>query len=211
MIKAVIFDFGRVISAPKPPSLFRRYEEDLGLEAGTINTIMFDSPAWQDALTGRKTVEEFWSAVGPRLGLNSPQKIDAFRHRYHRDEAINPGILPLLCRLHGRLKLAVLSNSPPGLEEWLREWKMRNLFDVVFCSGDEGLAKPDSTAFHKTLERLGVNAQEAVFIDDTLEHVQVARVLGLQGILFSTIEELSKQLAWLLGGIENEAHLIPPS
>ena len=55
MIKAVIFDFGRVISAQKPPSLFLRYEVDLGLAPHTINAIMFDSPAWQDALLGHKT------------------------------------------------------------------------------------------------------------------------------------------------------------
>jgi putative hydrolase of the HAD superfamily len=45
MIKAIIFDFGRVISAQKPISLFRRYEDDMGLTPGTLNTIMFDSRA----------------------------------------------------------------------------------------------------------------------------------------------------------------------
>ncbi len=30
MIEAVIFDFGRVISAQKPMDLFRGYEEELG-------------------------------------------------------------------------------------------------------------------------------------------------------------------------------------
>ena len=70
MIKAVIFDFGRVISAQKPQSLFRRYEVDLGLEPDTINAIMFDSPAWQDALLGRQTETQFWDAIGPELGLS---------------------------------------------------------------------------------------------------------------------------------------------
>ena len=89
MIKAVIFDFGRVISAQKPPSLFRSYEADLGLEPGTINPLMFTSKAWQDALVGNKTVEEFWQEIGPVLNLNTPAGIDAFRYRYHSDEAIN--------------------------------------------------------------------------------------------------------------------------
>jgi hypothetical protein len=48
MIKAVIFDFGQVISAQKPMSLFRGYEEELGIEPGTINPIMFGSPAWEE-------------------------------------------------------------------------------------------------------------------------------------------------------------------
>jgi epoxide hydrolase-like predicted phosphatase len=200
MIKAIIFDFGRVISAQKPPSLFRRYEEDLGLPPGTINPIMFGSPAWEDTLVGRKTAEEFWHAIGPELNLRTPEEIDAFRQRYHADEAINESVLDLIRRLHaqGRYKLAVLSNSPPSLAQWLSDWDMLDLFDVVFCSGDEGVKKPDPAAFEITLERLGVAPQEATFIDDTLGHVETARALGLHGILFTTAEPLQAELDGLL-------------
>jgi HAD superfamily hydrolase (TIGR01509 family) len=69
---------------------------------------------------------------------------------------------------------------------------------VVFCSGDEGIAKPDPKAFELTLERLGLKPNEAVFIDDTREHVEAARKLGLKGILFTTAEELEDELARLL-------------
>ena len=198
MIKAIIFDFGRVISAQKPPSLFRSYEDELGLEPGTINSIMFDSEAWQEALVGHKTAEEFWHEIGPELGLLNVNEVDAFRHRYHADEKINQGVLDLISRLHGNYKLAVLSNSPPGLSQWLADWNVLNFFEVVFCSGDEGIAKPDSKAFELTLERLGVKPDEAVFIDDTREHVNAAQKLGLQGILFTTAEELEEELARLL-------------
>jgi putative hydrolase of the HAD superfamily len=150
MIRAIIFDFGRVITAQKPLSLFGRYEKDLGLMPGTINPIMFGSQVWQDALLGRKTMKEF--------------------------------------------KLAVLSNSPPGLEKWLADWKILHLFDVVFCSGDEGVVKPDPLAFKVTLDRLGVEPKEAVFIDDTKGHVEAAQAQGLHGLLFTTAEVLSGQL-----------------
>ena len=198
MITAIIFDFGRVISAQKPLSLFRNYEDELGLEPGTINFIMFDSEAWQDALVGRKTVEEFWHEIGPELGLNSVDEVDAFRHRYRADEEINQGVLKLIRRLHGNYKLAVLSNSPPGLAQWLADWNVLHPFDVVFCSGDEGMAKPDPEAFELTLERLGLKPDEAVFVDDTRQHVEAAQELGLQGILFTTAEKLEEEIDLLL-------------
>lgn len=200
MIRAIIIDFGRVISAQKPPSLFRRYEEDLGLPPDTINTIMFDSQAWQDALLGRKTTEEFWHTIGPELGLNSSDAINAFHRRYHSDEAINPGVVDLLRQLHGRFKMAILSNSPPGLDQWLVDWEIHDLFESIFCSGDEGLAKPDPAAFQMILQRLDVKPEEAIFIDDTIDHVLVAQRLGLGGILFSTAEELPRQLEDILAG-----------
>lgn len=198
MIKAVIFDFGRVISAPKPPSLFRRYERELGLKPDTINTIMFDSQAWQDALTGLRTETQFWEAIGPELGLNSRVEIDSFRRRYRCDEAINPGITELILHLRAHHKTAILSNSPPGLGRWLDDWGISDLFETVFCSGDEGLVKPDPAVFQAVLERLEVTPREALFIDDTSEHVVAARLLGLKGILFTTIEDLAEQLRSLI-------------
>jgi len=198
MIKAIIFDFGRVISAQKPVSLFRSYENDLGLEPGTINSIMFNSKSWEDALVGCKTAEQFWQEIGPHLNLNTPSEIDAFRRRYHSDEAINHSVMDLVERLRGSHKLAVLSNSPPGLSQWLSDWNLLDLFDTVFCSGDEGVVKPEPAAFEITLQRLEVGPREAVFIDDTMEHVEASRKIGLQAILFTTAEALEEELTDLL-------------
>jgi HAD superfamily hydrolase (TIGR01509 family) len=69
-----------------------------------------------------------------------------------------------------------------------------DLFDVVFCSGDEGVAKPDPAAFVATLERLGVERGSAVFIDDTPENVEAARALGIPSILFTDYRELASEL-----------------
>ncbi len=198
MTKAIIFDFGRVISAQKPLSLFRRYERQLGLAPGTINPIMFGSEAWQEVLVGRITSDEYWGRIGPLLGLHTPEAIAAFRRQYHADEAVNDGVLDIIRRLHGRWKLAVLSNAPPGLADWLADWEILDFFDVVVCSGDEGLVKPDPAIFRLALERLGAAPQEAVFIDDTLGHVQAARDLGLHGILFTTAQALAVELDDLL-------------
>ena len=199
MIKVIIFDFGRVITAQKPLSLFRSYEEELGLDPDTINSIMFGSQAWQDTLLGRKTTEEFWHLIGPELGLKTADEVNRFRRRYHADEAINEAVLDLIRKLRGRYKLAILSNSPPDLTRWLADWEMRDLFEVVFCSGDEGMIKPDPAAFKLTLERLGVEPGEAVFIDDTPEHVEAARKLGIQGIIFTTAAALKDDLKKFLG------------
>jgi len=198
LIKAIIFDFGRVISSQKPVSLFRAYEDDLGLVPGTINDIMFESKAWRDALIGRSSTKEFWQAIGPALGLESRAKINYFRKRYHADESIDKGVLNLIRRLHGRYKLAVLSNSPPGLADWLSEWGILDLFNVIYCSGDEGMIKPQPTAYNSTLKRLGTSACEAVFIDDTIGHVEAAQSLGIHGIRFTNAEQLELELNRIL-------------
>ena len=199
MIQAILFDFGRVISAQKPPSLFRSYEESLGLARNTINQIMFDSRAWQDALIGKLSAEEFWHAIGPELGLDTREEIDDFRWRYYNDESVNQAVLSLIKMLNGRFKLAVLSNHPCGLDDWLGDWGIRHFFDVVYCSGDEGLAKPDPAVYLTTLARLGVPPYDSVFIDDTVGHVQAAQHLGMHGIVFSNADKLEQDLKAIIG------------
>jgi HAD superfamily hydrolase (TIGR01509 family) len=197
MFEAIIWDFGRVISAPRPNATFRRYEEELGLAPGVLNRIMFGSPAWQETLVGRRTLDDYWQAIGPALGLQTAGEIEAFRHRYFGDEAPNAGVLDLIHQLYRRYKLAVLSNAPPRLSTWLSDWDLLDLFDVVVCSGDVGVVKPDPAIFRIALDRLAVEPQAAVFIDDTLGHVEAARALGLCGLHFTGPEALAGELKTL--------------
>jgi putative hydrolase of the HAD superfamily len=159
---------------------------------------MFACSDWEDALLGRKTMTEYWTAVGPRLGLNSPELIEAFRRRYYGDEKINAHVIKLIRRLAGRCKLAICSNYPSGLDAWLSEWEIDNLFEVVFCSGDEGVVKPDHAAFRTTLSRLGVGPSETVFVDDDPENVHAASRYGLHAIHFTDASALEKALSALM-------------
>ena len=84
------------------------------------------------------------------------------------------------------------------MTRWLADWNILDLFDAVFCSGDEGVVKPDPVAFEVILKRLSLEAEEAVFIDDTASHVEAARKLGLQGIVFTTAEALMDDLGHIL-------------
>jgi len=202
MIKVLLFDFGRVISAQKPKGLFNRYEAELKLAPGTINTIMFDSPLWHMALVGEISMSEYWQAIGPSLNLHSPEAVHAFQQRYYSDEKINPGVFNILKQLVKCYRLAIVSNHPPGLKMWLKEWAIDRFFETVFCSGDAGVAKPARAPFVLTLDRMGVTAAEAIFIDDTEQHLAAARSLGLHGIHFTTAEKLRLDLE-NLGLFEN--------
>jgi len=164
---------------------------------------MFGSEAWQEVLLGHKSLDGYWLEIGSSLGLASPGEIQAFRERYFADEAIDEGVLDLLHKLHGRYKLAVLSNAPPRLTQWLENWDILHLFDVVVCSGDVGLVKPDPAIFYLTLARLVAAPDEAVFLDDSPAHVAAACALGLLGIHFTTAEALVGDLDRLLAEQES--------
>jgi putative hydrolase of the HAD superfamily len=194
MIKAIIFDFGRVISAQKSMSLFHQYERDLNLPPGKLNRVMFGSDGWDEVLTGRQSIHDYWRKIGPQLNLPTDEAITAFRRRYRSDEAREEGVFELMQALRGRYQLAVLSNAPNDLNDWLAKWEILPLLDVLVVSAVVGIAKPDPAIYQLTLERLKVAPAEAVFIDDSWKNVSGAEAVGMHAIHFSTVEALRSDL-----------------
>ena len=63
-----------------------------------------------------------------------------------------------------------------------------------------GLVKPDPAIYHLILRKLGVAAQEAVFVDDFIENIVGAEQLGLHAIRFVSAQQamadLRKVVTW---------------
>ena len=54
------------------------------------------------------------------------------------------------------------------------------LFDDTFYSYELGVAKPDPAYFAAVLERVGLPADEVLFVDDSARNVESARTVGLR-------------------------------
>jgi len=92
--------------------------------------------------------------------------------------------------------LAVLSNwSSETHARVYRQFEFLHWFDEVVISAQVGLIKPDPAIFDLLLGRLGRQAGECIFIDDTLTNVQAAQAHGLQAIHFASPEQLRTELA----------------
>ena len=60
------------------------------------------------------------------------------------------------------------------------------------------LAKPDPAIYQTLLDRYGLKAEECVFLDDTVRHVEAAQALGIAGIVVTSQEQAKKELETLL-------------
>ena len=93
------------------------------------------------------------------------------------------------------IKTAILSNmGDTVLESIEREFQWVHGFDVLIWSFQLKMAKPDPAIYHAVLDRLGVPAEETLFIDDKQENIEAARKLGMTGVLFTNIERLREDL-----------------
>lgn len=93
---------------------------------------------------------------------------------------------------------ALLSNSGPEVMARVRaEHPLEARFDVVVISCEVGLAKPDPRIFRLCLERLGLPAGAALFVDDRADNVEAAAGVGLQTLRFDGPDALDRLRALL--------------
>jgi epoxide hydrolase-like predicted phosphatase len=89
------------------------------------------------------------------------------------------------------IRTALLSNSW-GNEYDRRDWY--EMFDTVVISGEVGMRKPEREIFELVLKRIGLPADECVFIDDMAHNIVAAEQAGLIGIVHRTFDQTAGQL-----------------
>ncbi len=98
---------------------------------------------------------------------------------------IDAQLTNLLLRLKQRYKLGLLSNFPcaQSIRASLEKIALTGLFDAVVVSVEVGHVKPHPLPFATILDRLGVEAAEAVYIGDNwLGDIQGAKRIGLRAV-----------------------------
>lgn len=88
-------------------------------------------------------------------------------------------------KLHERYKLGIVSNFaiPECVDKLLKKHGLDRLFDVVVVSGAVNKRKPSPEIFEKALEKLGVSAENAVFVGDTVDaDIEGAKSAGMKAI-----------------------------
>ncbi|WBP85450.1 HAD-IA family hydrolase [Kitasatospora cathayae] len=97
------------------------------------------------------------------------------------------------------VRTAVLSNSL-GRQPYdpYAGFDLHGTFDAVVLSAEHGVRKPEPEAFQVVLERLGVSAEECLFVDDSEENLVAAQRLGLTPVLGLDEDVVVRRLRELL-------------
>ncbi len=203
-IKALIRDFGGgLVTMPHDSPSARRLAAQLGVESGQLMAELLGSSDWGRALVGEISAEEFDRRVHARYHLPYDASQPSLIFRWFADETLSHELLDLAASLRRPpdFQVAVLSNAATDLEQRILHEKLNILhsFDLVVNSAREGVRKPDPAIYRLTLERLGVAARQAIFVDDMAENVAAAAALGLHAIHFHDQRQAVAAIRGLLG------------
>ena len=96
-------------------------------------------------------------------------------------------------------RTAFLSNSGPEVMARVRaDRALEARFDAVVISCEVGLTKPGAPIFRLCLERLGLPAGAALFVDDRADNIEGAARVGLRTLHFDgpgALERLRAEIA----------------
>jgi putative hydrolase of the HAD superfamily len=196
VLKAVVFDVDFTIARPGPdlgPEGYARLGERYGL---ALDASLYE-PARRAALDTLERHpelehdEEIWVLFTERIivGMGgtgdtyacAAEMTRAWEHAQHFD--LFDDVMPVLADLRRRgLKLGLLSNTARDLERFVSHHSLD--VDAVLTSRVHGKTKPHEAIFRRMLELLGVAADEAAMVGDTIEDdVEGARAVGMQAVL----------------------------
>ncbi len=200
MIRAFITDFGGVLVRTRTDRSRRALEQRLGLPLHTLDNRVFGGEASLRGQSGTLSEEEFWLEITreldcSRIGL-TPQ---TFRAEFFADDFLDEELMAFIRSVRPPLKTGLISNAWSGMRDMIHTTvPIADAFDALVISAEEKMVKPDPRIYQLALDRLGVHADEAIFLDDMPENIDACQALGMHGVRFQSTAQALRDIRALL-------------
>jgi len=194
-IKAIIFDFGGVIIDYKPFTFRKKIAKFLKLHFEIVNKEI-DKIEF-DLAMGRINEKEFWKKLCSDLNIavSENNKKNFIVDEFSRDSRVNKDVDKIIIALkNSGYKLGIISNILKPHAKYSKAQNWFKHFSPVILSCEVGLLKPGERIYELMLEKLQLNGNECIYIDDREVNLKPAEKLGIKTILFQNAKQLKKEL-----------------
>lgn len=195
MIRNLLFDMGGVIFRQNTEEAFRRFRQ-AGIDPDQYMGAFGQQGFFLDIETGAIDEAEFCRQMA-RAAERPSVSLDEARHcwlGFLLDVPVDR--LRHLLTLRPHYHLGLLSNTNPFMMGFTRSPQfsadgrpISDYFDSLFCSYEMKAYKPDPAIFLQALAADGMQADETLFIDDSLKNIQAAEAVGIHGLHVPTNED----------------------
>jgi putative hydrolase of the HAD superfamily len=195
-IKAVVFDFGNVISFPPPPEAREEIARITGLPVETLAELDRKHRSEYDRGTfdGKGYYKFLLSLAGVFLDDPALEKIAEIDQGGWKH--INAAVVDLARDIkNAGFILGILSNMPYDFLAWGRvHIPLFTGADAAVFSCELKAIKPEPAIYAELKHRIGCDYGEIVFFDDLPDNVSAAKELGIRAILWTGPEDARKAL-----------------
>jgi putative hydrolase of the HAD superfamily len=207
-VTTIISDFGGVLTTPLLRS-FAAVQDRTGIPVEALGRAMAriseregEHPLFE-LEKGRISEADFLAGLSSELRVELDHEPELHRFSETYFEALDPNeeMLELMSSLRdGGFRMALLTNN---VREWEPLWRamvpIDEIFELVVDSAFVGMRKPDPEIYELTLERLGADAAECLFVDDMDLNCDAAIALGMQAVHFRSNEQAIPEIRAITG------------
>ncbi len=191
MIRALVLDYGGVLSAPQGAAERAEMEGILGVGSDAFTRAYWEHrPAYDRGELGGAA---YWTAVAGSLGADLPRDRlgDLLRADAGSWGHLDARMVGWARTAAERIPTALLSNMPHEVKgPLLPVIEGAVPFAATVFSCDAGIVKPDPGIYLRCARILGVLPSEALMVDDRPGNVEGAERAGMRAVLFTTPESL---------------------
>ena len=196
--KAVIFDMGGVLIKTVDRTARSALARQLGMTYEAMEALVYNSETARQAMVGKVSENDHFNYVLNKLGVPN-FGIRSFQEAFWGGDDLDSELESFIGSLKNQYKLGLLSNAMDSTRKWLSEkYKILNLFDECVFSAEVKMAKPDAQIYQLILDRLNINPQDAIFIDDFIENIQTANQLGISTVHYRSTKQTINEINNLL-------------
>ncbi len=195
-IKAILFDLGNVMVNFNHMLAARRIAKFTDKTPEGIFNLFFDSELTETFEEGKISPQDFFLKVKEALNLKLgyAEFVPIWNEIFFLSET-NRAVYKLAKTLGKHYPLAMVSNINILHFEYVRDkFPVFDVFSHIITSYQVGARKPKPLIYQKSIEALGVSADEIFYTDDRAELVESAKGLGIKGMVFKGSEALKKDL-----------------
>ena len=197
-IKAIVFDYGKVICFPPADEVMDEIADLAGIEWKVIEPIYRKLRGEYDRGTFALAAD-FYRKILLELDCKADDETLKKMGKLDLDswKEINPATVKLMEDIKkAGYKLGILSNMPFDFLDFIRNnISVINLPHAALFSCELGIIKPEKAIYQKLISVMDCRPQELVFFDDVLENVEKAKELGVEARLWLDCEKARLDLA----------------
>lgn len=196
-VKNIVLDFNGVISKANKGDVVKnlsfndvcdlvKYSFSFLTKSGFRKEVL---ESYKNLKVGTTTCKSIFDLFDSTYPYNS-DAIENFVDNYVDSMRTREGLVRLVdfLRFNG-FKVFVLSNSIPKTEKLIHDEAFKKHFDGVYCSSEQGLAKPNLAVFDDACKMWGISPEETLFVDDNKQNVKGALKSGFYDAACLTREE----------------------
>ena len=195
-VRAVVFDYGNVLCLEQTPEDMKAMALVCGIPHERFSELYWKLRPPYDR--GEVDGPAYWTAVVGQQepGLSKDQIATLITLDCESITRPNQGTVQWAELLHHEgVRLSLLSNMPLELSRHVTKFfPSLSTFEHLIYSCDYGSIKPELAIFRTCLELLKVDPQHILYLDDRAENVEAATRLGINSVLFDTIEKTAARV-----------------